>query len=83
MKEVDNITYLGDILSSNGKNYTNIKNRTSKGIGTVSEILEILDNLSLGPHYLITGMLLRNSVLINGMIFNCEVWFNMKKYGKK
>ena len=51
MEEVESDTYLGDIISSNGKNTLNIDNRVSKGLGLVSQIMDILKNVSFGSHY--------------------------------
>ena len=46
MPEVSQETYLGDILSYDGKNTKNLKSRISKGIGIISQILNLLE---LGP----------------------------------
>ena len=50
MPEVTEESYLGDILSADGKNTKNIKSRISKGIGIISQIIHILDEISFGPH---------------------------------
>ena len=75
--KVTNDTYLGDIISSDGKNKLNIESRISKGLGIVSQIMDILKSVSFGAHYFEIGALLRNSILINGMLTNCEVWYGM------
>ena len=51
MPEVSSETYLGDILCSDGKNTKNIKNRISKGLGIIAQIMNILDEVNFGPHY--------------------------------
>ena len=79
MPEVSQETYLGDILSSDGKNTINIKSRISKGIGIISQILNLLELVSLRPHHFEIAMLLRDSVLVNGTITNAEIWYNLSE----
>ena len=76
MPEVSEDTYLGDILSSDGKNTKNVKNIISKGVGIINQIFNLLENLSFGPHYFAIAILLRESILINGTLTNAEVWYN-------
>ena len=70
-------TYLGDIISKDGKNKHNIEHRVAKGIGLVSQIIEILKTVSFGEHYFEIAKTLRNSILINGILTNCEVWYGI------
>ena len=79
MQEVTEDKYLGEIISSDGKNTKNIKDRVSKGIGIISNIINILDNVCFGPFYFEIAMLLRNSMLINGTLTNAEIWYNFSK----
>ena len=75
--EVTEELYLDDLISSDGKNTKNIKNRISKGIGIISQIMNILESTSFGPHYFEIAMLLRESLLVNGVTTNAEVWHNI------
>ena len=79
MPEVSQETYLGDILSSNGKNTKNIKSRISKGIGIISQIFNLLEVLNFGPYYFEIAMLFRESLLVNGIITNAEIWYNLSE----
>ena len=79
MKAVDSDTYLGDIISNDGKNNKNIQDRVSKGMGLVSQIFDVLKNLSLGKYYFSIALTLREAILINGMLFNCEVWYGLTR----
>ena len=79
MPEVMEDTYLGDILSNDGRNTKNIKNRISKGVGCVNQIFNILENIVFGPHYFEIAVLLRASLLINGIMTNAEIWYNVSK----
>ena len=51
MESVEEDTYLGDIISSDGRNTKNIANRISIGIGKISQIEQFLDMVSLGDHF--------------------------------
>ena len=64
MPEVTEELYLGDMISSDGKNTKNVRNRVSKGLGIVSQIFNILENTCFGPHYFKIAMLLRESMLV-------------------
>ena len=72
-------TYLGDVISDDGQNTKNIKNRISKGLGIISEIMNILESVTLGVHYFSTAILLRESLFLNGILTNCEIWYGLNK----
>ena len=59
MSEVKSDTYLGDVISADGRNTENIKSRVSKGLGIVSQIINLMDIVNFGEHYFEIGMLLR------------------------
>ena len=69
--------YVGDILSADKTNTAKIKERTDKGFGIVNEICAIIDEIPLGPYKISVGLKLREAILINGMLFNSEVWYNV------
>ena len=69
--------YLGDVVSSNTKIDENIKMRHAKGIGINNQIISIIKEVSFGFHYFEIGLLFRNSLLINGIMFNLEVIHNL------
>ena len=77
MPEVTEELYLGDMISSDGKNTKNVRNRVSKGLGIVSQIFNILVNTCFGPHFFNIAMLLRESMLVNDITNNAEVWNNL------
>ena len=74
MVEVNEDTYLGDIISSDGKNSKNIKKRISKGIGIISDIMNILEKVTLGKYFFSTAKLLRESMIVNGILTNAEIY---------
>ena len=79
METVDEDTYLGDIISGDGKNTKNIQNRLAKGIGKISSITTLLDKICLGSFYFEVALILRESMFINGILTNAETWHNVKK----
>ena len=79
MQEVKDDRYLGDILSYDGKNTKNIRDRIAKGIGIIANLFNLLDTISFGQFYFEIAVLLRNSMLINGTLTNAEVWYNFSK----
>ena len=79
MQEVTEDRYLGDILSSDGKNTKCIKERISKGVGIQNQILNLLEMISFGPFHFEIAVLLRNSMLIPGTLTNAEIRYNYFK----
>ena len=79
MQEVSHDEYLGDVISSDVSNTLNIRNRVSKGLGIITQILNMLEKVTLGHHYFKIAMLLRESLFLNGILTNSEVWYGMKK----
>ena len=69
--------YLGDVISTDGRNLKNIKARIAKGKGIVSKIFTMLDGIPWMKHYFEVGMLLRDSLLVSSMLFNSEAWYNL------
>ena len=78
LKKVDDAVYLGDVIQSNGSNRKNIEERVSRGIGIVSQIVSLLETISLCYHFFPIALLLRESMLINSMLNSAEVWYDIK-----
>ena len=85
-KPIDKSTaekYLGDVIAEtivgNGCNAKNIENRRKKGLGLVAQIMSILDSVSLGYFLFETAMILRESIFVNGIMCNSEVWYSLTK----
>ena len=74
MKKAEECSYLGDILSVTGSVDATIERRRQKGIGICSQISGIINGLSLGQFYFKIAFLLRETMLLNGMLTNIEVW---------
>ena len=67
------------VLSSDGKNTANIKHRVSKGLGIVNQIITLLEAVSFGPQYFEIAILMRESMLVNGILTNSKTWYNLLK----
>ena len=79
MLEVSEDVYLGDIISADGKNTKNIRNRIAKGTGVICEIINILNTVTLGEHYFATAVLLRESLFLNSILTSAEIWYDFRK----
>ena len=79
MEEVKEKKYLGDIISSDGKNELNIKERTNRAIGTVNKIVTSLRERPYGKHEFKAYKIMREGLLIGGMLTNIESWINITK----
>ena len=77
MIQVTEDSYLGDIISGDGKNSKTIAKRISKGLGIISEIMNILEKVTLGEFYFPTALLLRESMFLNGILTNAEIWYGL------
>ena len=75
MKKSTVCSYLGDILCSSGSVDATIESRRQKGIGLCSQVNGMVDGLSLGHYYYGIAFLLREAILLNGMLTNLEVWY--------
>ena len=78
MSDVNKFTYLGDIISSDGRNSLNIQERVKKGTGLLCQITKIFQSINLGSFTIEIALLLRESILINGILTNAEIWFHLK-----
>ena len=66
-------------MHNSGTVKLNVAKRLSKGWGRISEILAIVKEAPLGRRRIEAGLLLRKSRLLNGTLFNSEVWHGLKK----
>ena len=73
----DEEKYLGDILTTDGKNTRNIAARRARGICNVDKIFTYLNDVFLGPYYFEAALLYRSSLLLNSILVNSESWYNV------
>jgi hypothetical protein len=72
MMSADEEKYIGDVISSSGTNDANISRRRSLGMGSISQIFSVLVEVSLGYHFVETGLILRESNLLSKMLLSSE-----------
>ena len=70
---------MGEVLSADGKNTLNIKNRIGRGLGKITEIMNILEKVTLGEHYFATAVLLRESMFLSSVLSSAEVLYGLSK----
>ena len=72
-------TYLGDVLSSNGKIDLNITERYNKGLGVANQVFSILKEVHFGHYYFEMAVLFRDSMLVNSILCSVEALYGVKK----
>merc|ERR1712105_149349 len=72
MKTSDSEKYLGDLISSSLNNKQIVMDRKNAGIGYNAQIMSLLNDISLGSHYFEIAKILREAMLINGILFNAD-----------
>ena len=77
MQKVSNVKYLGHKLSADARNTKNIQDRVKKGISIVGQIMKIIHKTSFGTSTVEIAPLSRESILINGILTNAEIWHNL------
>ena len=58
---------------------SNILQRVNKGMGLITEIMDMLSRVSFGSNYFEIAVTLRESRLLNGILTNADVWYALKK----
>ena len=71
--------YLGQIISSDGKNTKNIENIRNKGIGIKNKVKQMLETMQGGKFQFVIAKILRNSHFISSILSSTEVWYGLTK----
>ena len=79
MKKSESCSYLGDRLSSDGTLDLTIEERRQKGVGLVTQITGMVNQLSFGNFYFKIAFMFRNCMYVNGILTNSEIWYNLSK----
>ena len=80
IKVVEKAVYLGDILNKDGTLDDTIADRKDKSIGKISQITTILSSITFGVFYMDTALILREAMLLNGIMTNSEIWYTVKDH---
>ena len=68
---------IGDIISDDGKHDKNVQQRKNKGLGIISQVMQILESVFFGKYYFEVALVLRSSLLLSSMLLNSEAWVNL------
>ena len=79
MKISDCEKYLGNLISTDMNNKKMIDARVNMGIGCNAQIMSLLNDISLGHHYFKISKILREAMLINGILFSANAWYNVSE----
>ena len=79
IEKVKEDTYLGGIISDECNNAGKLQKAVNKGMGIISVIMAILQEISFGRHYFEIAATLRESLFINGILWNVETWYDMSE----
>ena len=79
IEKVTEDTYVGDVVSSDGKFTKNIKSRASKATGMSTQIMTMLREVSLGYHYFNISSIFRNMMFNSSILTNSEVWYPLNE----
>jgi hypothetical protein len=77
MEEKQEQVYLGDVISVDGRHDKNVKARKDKSLGTINEIMQILESTFYGKFYFEVALVLRSSLLHSSLLLNSEAWVNL------
>ena len=83
MEEVKSEKYLGDIISSDGKNLKNMMSRKNKGTGIVNQIMTKLEEVCFGHYHFQVAVIWRSTYLISSLLTNAEAWYNVTQADKE
>ena len=57
----------------------NINNRVQRGAGAIKQVIQMLEELTLGDYYFEGAIILRASLFLSSLISNSEAWVNLTK----
>ena len=78
MKDSNTEKYLGDFFSSDGKHDKTISDRVLRAYSYLSEIKALLTDMPFGKRRLQIGLMLRDAMFLNGVLFNSEAWHSVQ-----
>ena len=74
VSKVESEKYLGDTVTNTLNHDKTITKRYNEAIGTISDILVVLNYVSRGYQYIKIGLILRESILLSKLLLNVQVW---------
>ena len=71
--------YLGDFISHDGKQDATMINRIQGAYSYLLEIRALLTDMPFGKRRLQIGLMLRDAMFVNGVLFNSEAWSSINQ----
>ena len=71
--------YLGDVISGKGNLDETIRQRKLKGYSYIAEIRALLSYMPFGHRRVEVGLMLRDAMFVNGILYYSEAWHSIKK----
>ena len=78
LQESHQVKYLGDVIHEDGRPRSTILDRVNRGWAICGQIFGFLKDIHIGNLRVQIGLELKQSLLLNGILFNSEVWHSMK-----
>ena len=72
IEQTEEEKYLGDIITTDGKNLKNIEAKIAKAQAIIKQLKCILEEMSFGNYLFEIAVILGNSLFINGILTNLE-----------
>ena len=79
MKEAHDVKYLGDVLNEHGNPKATITERVNRGYAICGQIFALLRDIPIGSLRVQIGLELRQAWLVNGILYNSEVWHSVSE----
>ena len=73
----DEERYLGDLITSDGRNTKNLAARKAKAVGIVDKIMTILNDVFFGHYFFQVALTMRVQMLLSSILLNSESWYNL------
>ena len=77
MEVIGKDKYLGDVISTSGKNTDNVNARKDKSNGIVKQIIAILEDICFGPFHFEVAVIMRDSLFLSSVLVNSEAWYDL------
>ena len=78
MKDIGKEKYLTDFFSSDGKHDSSINERILHAYSYLSEIRAPITDMPFGKNIQQIGLMIRDAMLLNGILFNSEAWHSVQ-----
>jgi hypothetical protein len=79
IKQTEEYTYLGFVISCKGDNMANIRVIKNKSLGVIRKILNKLNSMSLNQYYFECALILMNVMLRGTILYAADMYYSLKE----